>query len=735
MRRQLYRGGGITRQRYGLGDLVKKVGERVRKLIPNEIADVAVKAAPFVAPFNPIAAGLMRGVGRYDQRGSLSDALKQGIATYGLGQGARYLGGAGTQGLPKMMGGQGIGGSYGFSTPIGTETGFKMGAWGGATEPAVFKSGPYQNVHQTGAITQTPGNILTKTSSAATTPSDQSWLNKVLFGKEGGTGKIFGDKGLIGAKGKFDMSEAFGKGIPAVFAGGTLASLAVQKAMGDVGEREPGESLEAFNKRRKGTVGQYLDFYFRRANKFRIAPEEMDAAAAKFVADNTKEYVSHGGRIGLQTGGIPTPYDVSAYEKSGEFTEGDLDFLRWNLIPTSSPSWYDQEIAKQRQHWDPTWGPFTHDKWQDMSDIHKVHVMRETGPYQRFGTGPSGPVPSATIVYPPTGTTTTPTTSGGGLGSIIKKAMTTTTTQPASTGISMGNTLAQNIAANQAQAAANQKILQAARARIKPATGGRVGLRFGTPEEGIKSLDAGAPDITYEGDEGPQAPQEEQQMADALLREEYDKYVYDLLEIRPEATPMSFEEFRQMVIAEGKMSGGQPLPEDPTKPINPFAPKPTGPVLPNKMMAAQGGRIGYDVGSNSIDFKVEKELKDKAPGSYELFGGGALSPLHHMLRYLTKKRMEKEEKKNRTKQLYGTGPQGLPGIPRRAPDGMEFDMRQNGGFQGLGAKEGKDDVPAMLAKNEFVFTADAVRGAGGGDIELGAQRMYDTMKNLEKRVV
>ena len=86
-------------------------------------------------------------------------------------------------------------------------------------------------------------------------------------------------------------------------------------------------------------------------------------------------------------------------------------------------------------------------------------------------------------------------------------------------------------------------------------------------------------------------------------------------------------------------------------------------------------------------------------------------------------------------QLYGTGPAGLPGIPRQASDGMEFDMRQNGGFQGLGAKEGKDDVPAMLAKNEFVFTADAVRGAGGGDIELGAQRMYDTMKNLEKRVV
>ena len=92
------------------------------------------------------------------------------------------------------------------------------------------------------------------------------------------------------------------------------------------------------------------------------------------------------------------------------------------------------------------------------------------------------------------------------------------------------------------------------------------------------------------------------------------------------------------------------------------------------------------------------------------------------------------EKTKRMRQMGGTGPNGLPGIPRMAPDGMEFDMRQNGGFQPLGAKEKKDDVPAMLAKNEFVFTADAVRGAGNGDIELGAQKMYDTMKNLERRV-
>jgi hypothetical protein len=79
---------------------------------------------------------------------------------------------------------------------------------------------------------------------------------------------------------------------------------------------------------------------------------------------------------------------------------------------------------------------------------------------------------------------------------------------------------------------------------------------------------------------------------------------------------------------------------------------------------------------------------------------------------------------------------GMPtGIMRTNKAGvMERDYRDKGGFVPVGIKEKADDVPAMLSKNEFVFTADAVRGAGNGSIEKGAQRMYDTMKNLEKRV-
>ena len=63
--------------------------------------------------------------------------------------------------------------------------------------------------------------------------------------------------------------------------------------------------------------------------------------------------------------------------------------------------------------------------------------------------------------------------------------------------------------------------------------------------------------------------------------------------------------------------------------------------------------------------------------------------------------------------------------------GMEKDYRAEGGFVPIGAKEKADDVPARLSVNEFVFTADAVRNAGGGDIDRGAEIMENMMKNLE----
>ena len=133
--------------------------------------------------------------------------------------------------------------------------------------------------------------------------------------------------------------------------------------------------------------------------------------------------------------------------------------------------------------------------------------------------------------------------------------------------------------------------------------------------------------------------------------------------------------------------------------------------------AAQGGRIGAFNGGvmgGRVGLKVLRDLFDEDEeeeyahgGRIGAFGGGVMG--------------------------VGTPGMRLPGIPQMAPDGIEYDMRA-GGFQPLGAREGKDDVKANLAKNEFVMTADAVRGAGGGNIEVGAQKMYDTMKRLEGKV-
>ncbi len=64
--------------------------------------------------------------------------------------------------------------------------------------------------------------------------------------------------------------------------------------------------------------------------------------------------------------------------------------------------------------------------------------------------------------------------------------------------------------------------------------------------------------------------------------------------------------------------------------------------------------------------------------------------------------------------------------------GMEKDYRNEGGFVAMGGEERADDVPARLSKNEFVFTADAVRNAGGGDIDKGAEVMENLMSNLEQ---
>jgi hypothetical protein len=110
-----------------------------------------------------------------------------------------------------------------------------------------------------------------------------------------------------------------------------------------------------------------------------------------------------------------------------------------------------------------------------------------------------------------------------------------------------------------------------------------------------------------------------------------------------------------------------------------------------------------------------------------------------------KKYME-EEKQGRVNEAYGgrigyafgdvvDQASGIMGLPQRVNQAgvKELDLRETGGFiPPVGVKEKADDIPAMLSNNEFVFTAESVREMGDGNVNKGAQRMYDMMKYLEK---
>jgi hypothetical protein len=135
------------------------------------------------------------------------------------------------------------------------------------------------------------------------------------------------------------------------------------------------------------------------------------------------------------------------------------------------------------------------------------------------------------------------------------------------------------------------------------------------------------------------------------------------------------------------------------------------PFLIPETAAADGGRIGFDNGGTYKDFEEFMKKRGKFQKEQNL------------------KQLQEEFKRymNRNKPVEAAEG-GMMDM-----GGMEMDLR-GGGFVPIGAKEKADDVPARLSKNEFVFTADAVRAAGGGSVDKGADLMYKTMKQLENKV-
>ena len=152
---------------------------------------------------------------------------------------------------------------------------------------------------------------------------------------------------------------------------------------------------------------------------------------------------------------------------------------------------------------------------------------------------------------------------------------------------------------------------------------------------------------------------------------------------------------------------------------------------------AYGGRIGYNEGTDFQKWLEGKQKFEQGQNAEQLYR-----------EYLEDKRRQKvaEQKTmaangGRIGYAFGNPEQnainaaGIMNLPlNQNPAGVtELDLRDSGGFiPPVGVKEKADDIPAMLSNNEFVFTAKSVKEMGDGDVNRGAQRMYDMMKYLEK---
>ena len=289
MMRQPVAYGGIMglggRRRYGFGSKLKK---KIRNIIPNEVADIAVKAAPFVAPFNPAIAGLMSGIGGFDQHGSISKGLKSGLLTYGGGQLARGIGGAGPQwGLKGAGTGSGLG-SY-FTSPT-------SGAQLFGAKPEITGASGLDKAAMTSNKAYTPPG-----ESIGTTVTDK--IVKAAVDTKT-------PKGLWNTIKKFGLDN---KAILGILGTSAAAGWYTKKHPGDVSSKvKRGEGLDLESIRTE-VIEAFKDPTGEKLKAIRIKYPFLGAKETKNL-----DLMAKGGRAGFYTGGqsIPSEYTVEDARKT-----------------------------------------------------------------------------------------------------------------------------------------------------------------------------------------------------------------------------------------------------------------------------------------------------------------------------------------------------------------------------------------------------------------------------------
>ena len=679
MRRQLYGIGNLVgREEFGLGSSLKKF---VRKIIPNEVSKAATTLAPFVAPFDPATAAVMASVGSFDQTGRIGSSLKSGALTYGGGQLARYIGGAGFQALPGTSGfaGQSLlspqaysGGimsaldprtGVGLTKPTGTQTGLGKFLSGKGT-PEVTPEGYYDTSAE--KVTQVydpfeiePGAV----DITSSLPTSENIKNIV-------TGKNIGGNAFEllkkGGEAIFYTTDAKGNRVldkKAVFAAiaGANSYLEAQQALKDAGlENEIELSKKEWEEAKTKKRAQY------------------DSYLSTFFTDRTTK--AYGGRIGYGDGTKPSAEENTPSQEIinrmiaqiKDMSKRGADIETIKSVVGASDQMIKEALGKAKggrigynEGTKPAIPPEDFKKIIEefiKNQEKQEKIKRENKAY------------GGRMKY-----------SEAGIVSLTDEDSGVMYSDPSGKPLSKQEAMkAFNQMAIQEGLEKNKMMPKEKPQRIK--TKGRL--------KGIMQL-AGA----MEPEQG---------------KEYFESTVLDMMEtsgMKAQDINALMDEIQKEVLNEEtritKANGSNPAEMGMPTP-------PSGAMVPTPEQMEKMKREIFSV-TNNADILLKDDPIEVAQEYQELQQSGRMQAAQG------------------GRMHYALG-DGVASIPIR-DNGMgvqELDYRGTGGMVPVGVKEKADDVPAMLSKNEFVITADAVRGIGNGSIENGSEKLYNMMKQYEQ---
>jgi hypothetical protein len=770
MNRQLYAGGGISslvpREKFGLGSSLKKFA---RKIIPNEISKAAVKLAPFVAGFDPATAALMSSIGTFDQTGSISGGLKSGAMIYGAGQLGRVIGGAGAQALPGTAGftGQSLlspasysGGimnalnpfsNTGLTSPIGSGSpigeylqgkgvprvegiGIDPGASGtyvdGVFQPSTdtLASLSQEAARTAPQVIQTGADVAKQ---VIQTPAREGYIELGKRAIGGDTDAMLQIAKNVGSDIFYKVDPKTGKEVLDKQA--TLSLILGAKSYLEAKEEDPTITESTYDEVKKAAKkAEYEDY------------------TANFA---TKR--ADGGRIGYAEGTSPQMSMAVDMIKKGmdeetisSITQLSVDQIKQIKQNMTRP---DQRADGGRIGYaggsDDKTIPISGDEFKKileefMKNQEKQEKMRRENKYMGgrmgYAEGTSDEMFSPTdsdeegisgVVYkdPKTGETLT-------IKEFLRRADEDENKDKKKTFRERSMEIAVPKQINREMEDRFENYLKKLITGKKD--GGRIGYREGTPKEGIVSLTdedsgvvyrdpkTGEPLTTTEflrradedefGSESMMMPPEKPR--NMVLKEK----VTNLEKARGILEPGSYESILENMLKSNNMSKEE---------YDSFIEQLKSETMDEetRITKAIGGRANFAMGTPEQTEKMKRDLFQMTDNPDFLV---MEDPTEIYDSYMQRTMVKKGGSMKKSKGIMDCIPVRLnkKGV-------KELDFRPKGGFVPVGVKERADDVPAMLSKNEFVFTAKAVRNAGDGDINKGAKKMYALMKQLEKKKV